>query len=148
MRKILVVLMMLVFALVGCSQSPADAVRDGKMEFDESTTVGKAMGGYGGFKKVVWESREDKQGRKLAVVTAIHDKDCSEFNQTGAASVFGFAVHEDGSFEMVDAHIEVFCKNSEKSTISYYWWGNRNHLPAVYQNLEDVISCQNRCPGN
>ena len=57
-------------SVVGCSGSDIDKVKSGVLNFDKSTTVGKAIDGCSFFKNVKWSSGIDKQGRKFVFFDA------------------------------------------------------------------------------
>jgi len=59
-----------------------DTVKNGVLDMDKSTTLGKAVGGYDFFTNVKWQSGEDKQGRKFVFFDAeFNDKALNSANK-------------------------------------------------------------------
>jgi len=62
----------LAIGLAGCN-SPIDSVKNGVLELDKSTTVGKAFDNYSCFKKTSWSEIKTKQGQVVVEFNGILD---------------------------------------------------------------------------
>ena len=69
----LVVLLLIAFACNKIGGGDIGLVKDGKLDFDESTTVGNAFENYPYFKGTSWTSFEDKQKRTIVEFTGEFD---------------------------------------------------------------------------
>jgi len=79
-------LVVLCVFLCACS-GPVDSVRQARIAPDESVTVEEALARYPYFKKIEWNSYEDRNGKRI--VEALCDIDvaanCQEVSRTGLA---------------------------------------------------------------
>ena len=65
MKIKLAILGTMLLLVLGCSDSPIDIVKNGKLDFDKSTTVGNAFDNYPYFKSTSWETFDDQQKRTI-----------------------------------------------------------------------------------
>lgn len=84
--RLLAALLCLCVTALACT-GPVDEVRQARIAPDESVTVEEALARYPYFKKIEWNSYEDKLGKRI--VEAVCDIDvaanCREVNQPGLA---------------------------------------------------------------
>ena len=69
-------------SLAGCENSAIDTVKSGILNFDKSTTIGKAFDNYSYFKKTSWTEFETKQGQRVVEFEGVinYDKVFSNVN--------------------------------------------------------------------
>lgn len=69
----------MITTLVGCS-GPADSVKDGVLDLDKSTTVGKALDSWVSCKSTKWDVVKNTNGSNLVTYTCSH-KNVAEYSQ-------------------------------------------------------------------
>ncbi len=128
---------LLAISLTGCN-SHIDTVRNGVLDLDKSTTVGKAFDNYSYFKKTSWSEFETKQGKivvqfegildfdKLAsgFDKSIHDKWIYDkyinykntIEQTNPSIIVQFIINKDDTFNINYTGISINDKNEPIGT--------------------------------
>lgn len=84
--KLLAALLCLCATALACT-SPVDQVRETRLAHDETVTVEEALARYPYFKKIEWNSYEDKFGKRIVEAVCEIDvaANCREVSQPGLA---------------------------------------------------------------
>lgn len=65
-----IICIMASFVFAGCSDAEVEFIKSQTLQFDKSTTIGKAVDGCIFLKNVSWKSEQDPQGRNIVTLSA------------------------------------------------------------------------------
>lgn len=128
MRKTLLIVSV-VIALVGC-ESDLDSVKNGVMEFNQTTTLGKVLDNWKSCEQRNWEEFETDNGVKVVQFSCYHkitqymskaksllsqeeQAEADHLDITSNVQTFQFTMNQDGSFQIDNVQVKITWKDGK-----------------------------------